>query len=211
MLQATSCHRLVFQETTEPTAIQVQQALASLGHSLELFNLSSLRDIITNLLSGGCPTRSSPLPDIGPRPAIRPEYPFLYLHSSGSTGLPRSVPFQQRQMIQGFRRCGYPHHHPDALIKGYAQVYLALRGAESGLVLWDYPHFMPWDYCCRSSSRSLPGKQLPCLALSIQHPRWYPAPSSCCTRPSIQIAGVSSLSLRLSRSILVSAITLLLR
>lgn len=103
MLQSTGCRHILFNSLTSKLVSQVNTQIASHGVSLQLSDLDIFHDILSDLLSDQATTLSSAA---YPPPAheTKLDLPMLYLHSSGSTGLPKSVPVIHRQFLQNLRR-----------------------------------------------------------------------------------------------------------
>ena len=101
MLEATSCTRVLGQPTTLPLIQGVQSALVSKGVNLRMDNLPSMELIYPTLCD---------LPDgevnVYP-PSLQPvnlDDPAMFIHSSGSTGLPKSVPLSHRRILEYMER-----------------------------------------------------------------------------------------------------------
>ena len=110
MLNTTGSRRILSQKSTALLSTQVQSEMKSAGTNVEVEDLSQLDDINLDLL-GQKP--SSALSE-GCYPASPKQFgledPLLYLHSSGSTGPPKSVPFPNHQVLQNLRRRMCSHY-----------------------------------------------------------------------------------------------------
>ncbi|KIP12212.1 hypothetical protein PHLGIDRAFT_508051 [Phlebiopsis gigantea 11061_1 CR5-6] len=102
MLKATSCQRILLHASTASLVYQVQAEMASEGTTLRVDNLPGLYDVFpqfdpakyserTVLNVEPYPTNSAPIDMLSPA---------LYLHSSGSTGHPKSIDFTYRRLQQ---------------------------------------------------------------------------------------------------------------
>jgi acyl-CoA synthetase (AMP-forming)/AMP-acid ligase II len=93
MLKTVSSHRLIVTESSlEALVKDVKEELDSSGYALEIQELPLLIDIYPYLARESKSDAFEPLP-----PSSRVESPddvVLYIHSSGSTGLPKSIPMR---------------------------------------------------------------------------------------------------------------------
>ena len=104
MLESTGSKRVLSQKSTASLSSRVQSEMASAGTTLEVDDLSIFDDILLELLNHRA--SKSPCEVLYPpgEPCFTLEDPLLYLHSSGSTGPPKSVPFPHHQVLQNLRR-----------------------------------------------------------------------------------------------------------
>lgn len=104
MLEATSCTRILAQASTMPLVQQVQAEVAPKGVTLRVDDLPSLYDVFPNLDS-----KQKNVPPVEPYPAAQEPVdvlkPCMYIHSSGSTGFPKSIHYTHKRMLQWAARC----------------------------------------------------------------------------------------------------------
>ena len=99
LLKKTSCHRVI---TTKETLKSLLQGVSSAlresdpGYELSIEQVPSLQTLFPRL---GQETEEDPFT---PYPEIEVSLndTALYIHSSGTTGLPKAIPLTQRYMIQ---------------------------------------------------------------------------------------------------------------
>ena len=98
LLKETACHRLLVTSTTlKPLIDKIQDDLAAHpDFAVSIEEVPSLREIYPKL---GYETEQDPFEPYpaGPRPSL--DDICNYLHSSGSTGLPKSIPQTFRAVI----------------------------------------------------------------------------------------------------------------
>lgn len=103
MLQTTSCRRLIVHKWTSQLASGVQSDLALNGIDVELIDLPTLPSLFPHLSSLG----GQQADVISPYPVshvpVEMNSLATYLHSSGSTGLPKSVPIAFSQIMAWFK------------------------------------------------------------------------------------------------------------
>jgi len=92
MLKETNCHKLLTtQETLKSLISEIKSELAadSPGFELQILEMPPLLEIYPKL---GRETKGDPFEEY-PKVAVRPplDNTMLYLHSSGSTGFPKSI------------------------------------------------------------------------------------------------------------------------
>lgn len=90
MLEATSCHRIISQPDLAPLVSGVKAQLDEKQYELKVDDLPSLTQIFPDIHDGGCVAPCIPYPRSS-KPHDMEDI-VLYLHSSGSTGLPRAIP-----------------------------------------------------------------------------------------------------------------------
>ena len=102
MLQSTGCRRILFNGPTAKLSAQVDAHMLSNGVKIRLENIDIFHDIFSDLLSGRLTSNNTAL---YPAPPIDTDMniPMTYLHSSGSTGLPKSIPIARKLLIQHLR------------------------------------------------------------------------------------------------------------
>ncbi|KAF8154594.1 hypothetical protein B0H34DRAFT_783744 [Crassisporium funariophilum] len=114
LLNDTSCHRLITtRETLQPLINDIQTELSSSQPSftLSIEEVPLLSDIFPKL---GCERLEDPFEPY-PSAAVRPSMNdlLLYLHSSGSTGFPKSIPHTYKAMLH------WAHFPPITDIRDY--------------------------------------------------------------------------------------------
>ncbi|KIP12187.1 hypothetical protein PHLGIDRAFT_62555 [Phlebiopsis gigantea 11061_1 CR5-6] len=122
MLRLTGCRRLLFNNPTAKLAVQVNADMSSEGIKLQLENINIFHDIFSDLLSGRL-TSIDTLPYPTTTVDIDMNLPMVYLHSSGSTGLPKSIPIPRILLLQNLRQSdtrfgavGLPTFHSMGLV-----------------------------------------------------------------------------------------------
>ena len=91
LIKTTSCRHIVSQAALAHPSGEVQSTLASVGYALLVHDLPSLHDVFPALSSRGHETQAVSHYPSSKKP-FSLEDPALYLHSSGSTGLPKAIP-----------------------------------------------------------------------------------------------------------------------
>lgn len=157
LIQATNCRRTLYGSTTAALVKRVNAGMKEQGVELQLDELSVLKGILSDLIAGNLAAVSSFEPYPASRTPVDLDAPMLYLHSSGSTGLPKAIPFKQEQALQSLRRSnasvvGTKMYYNSCL----SQISLALVIAKSASVGWDYRLSILWECCRKFSSRFLP-------------------------------------------------------
>ncbi|EKM57056.1 uncharacterized protein PHACADRAFT_208208 [Phanerochaete carnosa HHB-10118-sp] len=97
MLEITSCHRIISQPEFAPLVSAVKTQLGEKQYGLGVDSLPGLLEIFPDLNKNGRVAPCTPYPR-----ASKPhdmEDIVLYLHSSGSTGLPRAIPQRQINIL----------------------------------------------------------------------------------------------------------------
>lgn len=107
LLNSTASRRVLCQLSTVQLVKQVQSDAGFSGTHLKVDDISIFHDILLELIGV-----RDPMPLSKGRYPSAPQLftlddPLLYLHSSGSTGLPKSVPFPRHQVLQNLRRRTY--------------------------------------------------------------------------------------------------------
>ncbi|KAH9941064.1 hypothetical protein B0H21DRAFT_811720 [Amylocystis lapponica] len=102
MCQKTDCHRIISQPTSASLTDETRDFLPS-GYSLEVNMLPEFQDIFPNLGSARDPAAFAP--SVYPYSFSPPPEVIMYIHSSGSTGLPKPIP-QTRTSVTSF--CSAP-------------------------------------------------------------------------------------------------------
>lgn len=108
MLQATSCRRILFQSSTSPLVKLVKSEMTARGVALQLNDLAALDNVMLELISMKKSRRPEVPTGLEARHQVDLERTVVYIHSSGSTGLPKSVPSNHRQVLSCLRRSRCP-------------------------------------------------------------------------------------------------------
>ena len=103
MLKTTSCRRIIFHEPTRSLVEQVQIQMADNGDSVSLTAMPSLRDVFPALVGGAEDVPLEPYPSVA-RPTDLNLNAF-YIHSSGSTGYPKSIEQSYVRLLEILRKC----------------------------------------------------------------------------------------------------------
>lgn len=97
MLEATSCTRILGQASTLSLVYHAQTEMAAKGVNICVDNLPGLEDAFPAF----CGQPKTEVPPYPPAPApVNMEDPSMYIHSSGSTGFPKSIHFTYRRVVQ---------------------------------------------------------------------------------------------------------------
>ena len=100
MLEKTSCHRIISQGSLSPLISEVRDKLAQKQYLLKVDELLTLPYIFPTIFGSS----NDKVQDLGPYPYNRgprkPEDIIFYIHSSGSTGFPKPIPFFERIIRQ---------------------------------------------------------------------------------------------------------------
>lgn len=93
MLTVADCHRVIYQQSTKELLGTAQSVLQQTGHSLELLELPHIDEVFPTIHGRiGRP--------VDPYPAAvqkhHPDDPAIHLHSSGSSGLPKTITLTQK-------------------------------------------------------------------------------------------------------------------
>lgn len=98
MLEATSCTRILGQASTSSLIYQVQLEMQSKSAEVRIDSLPGLDDVFPSLFEDIQSNEPKPYP-----PASKPidmNEPSMYIHSSGSTGFPKSIHFTHWRMLK---------------------------------------------------------------------------------------------------------------
>ncbi|TCD62140.1 hypothetical protein EIP91_007292 [Steccherinum ochraceum] len=99
MLRTTKCHRVLSQPSLSALTSAVKATLEEEGHSVQLEELPAFHDIFPTLVS----RQVNGDAHVEPYPARNPPRGMddlvIYIHSSGSTGLPKSIPWTERILL----------------------------------------------------------------------------------------------------------------
>lgn len=97
MLEKTSCHRIISQNAFTPLVSAVQTQLAAQSFALEQSDLPDIYQIFPELqIAAASPVAPFPKSSV----PHNPDDIVLYIHSSGSTGLPKPVPQRHINTLQ---------------------------------------------------------------------------------------------------------------
>lgn len=116
MLRATSCTRVLAHSLTLPLVEQAQAELRADGIALQIDDLPSMRQLFPRLVDPNAEpeeTLSYPPP---PKPAVLDDLGMM-IHSSGSTGFPKSIPLYHRRILQWMRHSKphFSHINPELI------------------------------------------------------------------------------------------------
>ncbi len=102
MLAKTSCHRIIAQSSLGSLVIDVQSELAQKGFSLQVDDLSTMRAGFQDLIPPSHNTNKAAIAEPYPTnpSGSKKEDVVFYIHSSGSTGFPKPIPFSQKFLSQ---------------------------------------------------------------------------------------------------------------
>lgn len=98
MMQASSCRRILAHAPTAALAHQVKTGMASEGLSIHVDNLPGLSCVFPHLQDTNNASEFHPYPP-SPQPARALDTAW-YIHSSGSTGFPKSIRFTNIRLLQ---------------------------------------------------------------------------------------------------------------
>lgn len=90
MLKEVDCHKLLTtQETLKTLVTELKEELEKINYPLTVVEMPPVRDIYPKM---GKETKDDPFTEY-PKASVRPDLDdvMLYLHSSGSTGFPKSI------------------------------------------------------------------------------------------------------------------------
>lgn len=116
MLKTTGCHRIITQASMSPLTSAVRTTLEKEGFHIQLSDLPALQDVFPSLN----PVTDDVIPTFTlyppPKTQRQPDDLAIYIHSSGSTGLPKSIPWTERIFRQWadnckFVKCTDPDRH----------------------------------------------------------------------------------------------------
>lgn len=97
MMEKTSCRRVISQSAFSPVVNEIKAQLEDNGTHILVHDLPRLHDIFPQL-SDSAVQPVDPFPPAG-KPHCMDDI-VLYLHSSGSTGLPKPIPQRQETSVQ---------------------------------------------------------------------------------------------------------------
>lgn len=113
MLQKTGCTRIISQDVFAPVIKAVGEELRKQGSSLQYDELPSLPKIWPQF-GGDVNETVEPFPTSTESPSK--EDIVFYLHSSGSTGLPKPIPQRQITVLHNCRSREFPLAHTLCMI-----------------------------------------------------------------------------------------------
>ncbi|KIP12189.1 hypothetical protein PHLGIDRAFT_371020 [Phlebiopsis gigantea 11061_1 CR5-6] len=97
MLEATSCTRIMGQGSTSSLVYHAQAEMAAKGVDVRVDSLPGLE----NAFPAFCGQPKTELQPYPPAPApVNMDDPSMYMHSSGSTGFPKSIHFTYRRVLE---------------------------------------------------------------------------------------------------------------
>lgn len=97
MFEKTGCHHVVSQPVFAPIVAAVKSQLELKQFDVKVEDLTSLHEIFPEFSGKQDAVLVEPFPPTKPH---HPDDIVLYIHSSGSTGLPKPVPQRQKIMLQ---------------------------------------------------------------------------------------------------------------
>ena len=98
LLEKTSCHRIISQPAFSPLIEAVQTQLSEKKYHVQLDELPPLHDVFPTIFGSGETAPVEPFPPPSKPHSMNDN--VLYLHSSGSTGLPKPIPQPQNFMLE---------------------------------------------------------------------------------------------------------------
>ncbi|KZT23244.1 acetyl-CoA synthetase-like protein [Neolentinus lepideus HHB14362 ss-1] len=108
MLQKTSCHRLIATSASLNSLISgIKTELLAIDYELEIVELPSLYDAFPHLGHETPRDPFTPYPAIANSKPVGPDDIILYIHSSGSTGFPKSIPYSNKVLLSWYGGCEY--------------------------------------------------------------------------------------------------------
>lgn len=116
MLEATNCRRIITQASVSPLVEKVRATLERRGESLQVDELPSLYELyprLARLMSNDVHLKGHAISDPYPPSKLPLDWSriTLYIHSSGSTGLPKSRAWNNRNVLELFTH-GKPSFPP---------------------------------------------------------------------------------------------------
>ena len=103
MLEKSGCHHIVSQPAFDGVVSSVKVQLEGKNHSLRVHELPSLHKIFPQLGGSQDSVAVDPFPPNPSPPSM--DSPALYLHSSGSTGLPKPIPQSHIAAVEWCSAC----------------------------------------------------------------------------------------------------------
>ena len=114
MMRTTNCHRVVTQSSLSAITSAVKATFEKEGYSVEFSELPSLQEVFPYF----APTSARNNTVVTPYPVSKRtrslDDPAIYIHSSGSTGLPKSILWTERIFLQWAdtcKCCNMPTHY----------------------------------------------------------------------------------------------------
>ena len=98
MIEGTSCHRVITQPIFAPLVDSMTDLLTEKRHDLVVEELPTIHDVFPGIFEFGEASPVEPFP--GPAIMHAAEDIVLYLHSSGSTGFPKPIPWRQHFVLE---------------------------------------------------------------------------------------------------------------
>jgi acyl-coenzyme A synthetase/AMP-(fatty) acid ligase len=144
MLESVSCTRILGQASTASLIHQVQNDMQVKGIKLRIDELPGLPEVFPKLgrNANEMAGEVKPYPTSSKRVDVRT--PSLYMHSSGSTGYPKSIHFTHRRMLQWMAASKFIRHLYIRHVMIDATVQTRLAGAVMcASVRWDFQPSIP--------------------------------------------------------------------
>ena len=128
MLETTSCLHALSHASTAPLVQQVREDFESKGCILQVHELASMDRIFPELF-GRLDGRTLEV-ELYPAPeeSVDPESPWLFVHSSGSTGFPKSIPHKHCHATDWLRYSTSPCRFTCAEVADFA-LYIDIFGS----------------------------------------------------------------------------------
>lgn len=105
MLQTTGCHRIVTQPSLSALTSAVKSTMEKEDYVVDLVELPALYDIFPSLAPQKIDHRITFAPYPLPLKSRQLDDLAIYMHTSGSTGLPKSIPWTERILLHWADSC----------------------------------------------------------------------------------------------------------
>jgi acyl-CoA synthetase (AMP-forming)/AMP-acid ligase II len=168
LIRLTSCHRLVLTANTLPKlAIEVIQDLSArdIEWSSRICEPPVLSQLYPELVTSS-DVPNDPWTEDGDGTILKPDLmsTCIYLHSSGSTGLPKAIPLRHHELIKymKYRKffC-FCLNLSQAKTTQRAPPFFANKTHASKLPVWSCHHFMAWHLPSNYASLYFTGLRRP--------------------------------------------------
>lgn len=105
MLKTTNCHRIIMQPALSALTGAVQSTLANEEYVVDLVELPDLYEIFPSLGPAKNIDETAFTPYPLPEKPRQPDDLVIYIHSSGSTGLPKSIGWTEKIFLHWTDSC----------------------------------------------------------------------------------------------------------